>query len=82
MKTTVEIPDELYQRVKVLVARENTTFRSLLEDALRRTLAEHERQQRAGTVRDCRYGSGGMSDEFLDGGWGGIRDAIYEGRGA
>lgn len=82
VKTTVEIPDELYQRVRVMIAEQNTTFRSLLEDALRRVLAEHDRQRRAGTVQDLRYGAGGMSAEFAHGGWERIRDAIYEGRGA
>ncbi|MGH3680381.1 MAG: hypothetical protein ACRDT2_09055 [Natronosporangium sp.] len=82
MKTTVEIPDELYQRVRVMLAEQNLSFRSLLEEALRRALAEHDRQRQGGTVRDLRYGSGGMSPEFADGGWERIRDAIYQGRGA
>lgn len=80
MKTTVEIPDDLYQRLRVLAAEQNTTFRSLLEEALRRVLEEHQRAG-GGAVRDARYGTGGMYPEFAEGGWESIRDTIYGGRG-
>lgn len=41
MKTTVEIPDQLYQGLRVMIAEQNTTFRSVVEDMLRRVLEEH-----------------------------------------
>lgn len=41
VKTTVEIPDELYQGLRVMIAEQHTTFRSVVEDMLRRVLAEH-----------------------------------------
>jgi hypothetical protein len=38
MKTTVEIPDDLYRRAKSTAAESGQTFRSLLVDALRARL--------------------------------------------
>jgi hypothetical protein len=82
VKTTVEIPDELYQRLRGMLAEQNLTFRSLLERALRRALAEHEAHQPGGgVVRDARYGAGGMTPEFAKGSWEHLRDTIYPGRG-
>ena len=83
VKTTVEIPDELHQRLRVMLAERDITFRSLLEQALRRALAEHEAHQHGGgVVRDARYGAGGITPEFAQAGWEHLRDTIYAGRGA
>lgn len=81
MKTTVEIPDDLYQRLRVVIAEQHTSLRAVLEDALRRVLDERERRPR-GITRDASYGTGGLNPEFAAGGWEAIRDAIHEGRGA
>jgi hypothetical protein len=40
MKTTVELPDELFVRAKKRAAERRTTLRDLIERGLRRELAE------------------------------------------
>lgn len=38
-KTTIELPDQLYRRAKVLAVQEGKTFRALVVDALESELA-------------------------------------------
>lgn len=42
MKTTIEIADDLFARARALADNRNLTFRALVEDGLRRLLAEEE----------------------------------------
>jgi hypothetical protein len=42
MKTTLELPDELFAQTKVVAAKRNTTFRAIVEHALRREVGEGE----------------------------------------
>lgn len=41
-KTTIELPEPLFRRAKVFAAREGTTFRSLIIEALESELARAE----------------------------------------
>ena len=81
MKTTVEISDALLRDVRKLAAREGITLRTLLERALRRTLAEHK-QGTPFKLRKASFKGDGLQPEFRDGEWSKIRDAAYEGHGA
>lgn len=38
MRTNIDMPDALMERVKTVAARRNTTFRALVVDALERSL--------------------------------------------
>ena len=40
MRTTIDMPDALMRRVKMIAAKRKTTFRALVVDALERTLDE------------------------------------------
>lgn len=40
MRTTIDMPDALMERVKTVAAKRKTTFRALVVDALERTLDE------------------------------------------
>ena len=44
MKTTIDLPDELFREAKVLAARRNTTFRELVIDGLRVVKERSEEQ--------------------------------------
>lgn len=54
MKTTIEIPDDLFQKVKVLAAERSTTLRDVVAQALQqwlRTPTEDEEKKRKATVK-------------------------------
>ncbi len=80
MKTTIEIADLLLARARRVAARRGTTLRALVEEGLRRVVAE-ERAPGRFKLRDASYGSGGLRPE-AQGGWDRIRDLAYQGRGA
>ena len=46
MKTTIEIADDLFERVQRVARKENTTFRSLTEQGLRIVLKEKQAKLR------------------------------------
>lgn len=54
MKTTIEIPDDLFQKVKVLAAERSTTLRDVVAQALQqwlRTPTEDEEKKRKATMK-------------------------------
>ena len=81
MKTTIEIADDLFERVQRLARKEKTTLRSLTEQGLRLVLrekqAKNDKLPPLVTVRGK-----GLTDEFKEASWDQIRDEIYRGRGA
>jgi hypothetical protein len=81
MKTTVEIPHPLLARARRQAERENTTVRALIEEGLRRVLAER-RGGRPFRLRDVSFGKGGLRPEVRAAGWERLRDLAYEGRGS
>ena len=42
MNTTLELPDDLFAQAKVAAAKRNTTFRAIVEHALRREVGQAE----------------------------------------
>jgi hypothetical protein len=78
MKTTVEISDPLLQEARKLARRKGTTLRALIEQGLRRMLAE---KKPAFRLRDASFGGNGLRPELRDAGWDQLREMIYEGRG-
>ena len=81
MKTTVEIADDLFERIQRLARERKTSFRSLTEQGLRLVLKEKQGQPRRLPPLVTVHGQG-PSKEFKHADWGQIRDAIYRGRGA
>jgi len=45
MKTTLELPDELFAQAKAAAAKRKTTFRAVVEHALRREVGQREAEQ-------------------------------------
>jgi hypothetical protein len=80
MKTTVEIPDSLLEEARKVAAREGTTVRALIEQGLRRVLAER-RQRGAFQLRKATFKGHGLQPELAGAPWDRIRDVAYEGRG-
>jgi ribbon-helix-helix CopG family protein len=82
MKTTVEIPDALAEDIRKLAAREGTTVKVLIEQGLRKVLAE--RRQRNGTfrLRKATFKGNGLQPGVAGVSWERIREMAYEARGA
>ena len=81
MKTTINIPDTLFQEARKIAQRENTTLRALIEQGLRRTLAERK-QRGAFRLRRVTYKGNGLQPALAGASWGQIHELSYEGRGA
>lgn len=81
MKTTVEIPDSLLEEARKLASREGTTVRALVEEGLRRIVAERK-QAPAFRLRKASFKGGGLQPQAEGASWERIRDMAYEGRGA
>jgi hypothetical protein len=80
METAVEIPDCLLGQAKRLASQERTTVRTLVEEGLRRVIAERK------AVKTFKLQKVASRGEGLQPGMAGadcqqIRDTVYEGRG-
>jgi hypothetical protein len=62
--------------------RKGTSVRALIEEGLRRVLADRRRRRAAFTLRDVSFRGEGLSPEFEGESWPAVRDAIYRERGA
>ncbi|MBI2002474.1 MAG: type II toxin-antitoxin system VapB family antitoxin [candidate division NC10 bacterium] len=81
MKTTVEIPDSLLDEARRVAAREGRTVRALVEEGLRKVLAERKRSL-AFRLRRASFKGEGLQPDVAGASWERIRDLAYEGRGA
>lgn len=81
MKTTIEIADDLFNQVRDLAHKQNTTFRALTEEGLRKILEAKEAKPKKFKWKPHTV-KGKLTPEFENASWDKIRDAIYEGRGA
>jgi len=82
MKTTIEIADDLFERVQRTARRKKTTFRALTEQGLRLVLKETQARPAPWKWKPLVVSGGGLTDEFKDASWEKIRDEIYRGHGA
>jgi hypothetical protein len=80
MKTTIDIADALLVQAKQVAATEGITLRELVENALRRELAERERRGPF-RLRRASFSGHGLQPGVTEGSWQAVRDLIYEGRG-
>ena len=82
MKTTIELSDAALDEARRVAAREGTSLRALIEEGLRRVLAER-RSRRAGfRLRRVYVRRRRPAPEFAGESWPAIRDSIYRERGA
>jgi Bacterial antitoxin of type II TA system, VapB len=80
VKTTLDIPDPLLHEARKVAAREGITLRALVEQGLRKVVAEKKRRP-AFRLRKASFGGRGLRPEVQDLGWDRLRDLAYEGRG-
>ncbi len=80
MKTTIQIPDSLFEQARKLARRERTTLKALVEQGLRRIIAE--RKRRSGfRLRKATFKGNGLQPQLAGASWDQIRELSYEGRG-
>src|SRR5665213_187556 len=82
MKTTIEIADDLFERVQRVARKEKMTFRSLTEQGLRIVLKEKQAKPAKWKWKLVTFKGSGLTDEFKNAPWKKIRDEIYRGHGA
>jgi len=80
MKVTVDISDPLLREVRKIAARDLTTLRALVEQGLRKIMAERKAARRF-RLRKVTFKGRGLVSELRDADWDKIRDLAYEGRG-
>lgn len=81
MKTTLDISDPLLREARKLAARERTTLRALVEQGLRRVVAEKRRRAPAFRLRKASFKGRGLRPEIKDAGWDRLRELAYQDRG-
>jgi hypothetical protein len=81
MKTTVEISNSLLEQAKRVASQERTTVRALMEEGLRRVIAERK-ATKPFKLRKVTFRGKGLQPEMAGASWQQIRDTAYEGRGA
>ncbi len=81
MKTTVEISDALLAQARKLAARERTSVRALIEQGLRRVIAERRAADGPFRLRKASFKGHGLSAEAQGASWERVRELAYEGRG-
>lgn len=80
MKTTVQIPDSLFEEARKLAHRERTTLKALIQDGLRRVIAERKKRSRF-KLRKASFKGTGLQPQLAGASWEKIRELSYEGRG-
>jgi len=81
MKTTIQIPDSLYDEVRKLAHRERTTMKAIVEKSLRRTVSERQHRSRF-RLRKATFKGTGLQPHLAGTSWDQILELSYEGRGA
>jgi Bacterial antitoxin of type II TA system, VapB len=80
VKTTLDIPDPLLREARKIALREHTTLRALVEQGLRKIIAERK-AIRPFRLRRVTFKGQGLVPELDWNDWDKIRDLAYEGRG-
>ncbi len=80
MKTTVQIPDSLFEEARKLAHEQGITLKVLVEEGLRRIVSERKKRS-AFKLRKATFKGRGLQAELVGASWQQIRDLAYEGRG-
>jgi Arc/MetJ family transcription regulator len=80
MKTTIHIPDNLFAEVRRLARQEGTTLKALVEQGLRRIVAERKRGK-GFRLRKVTFKGKGLQRPLAAATWDQIRELSYQGRG-
>ena len=82
MKTTLEIQDSLLEQVRRIAVRDGETLRSLVEQGLRKVVAERTAKAKPFKLRDASVGTPGAPSAYESLSWEEKRSLMYDGHGA
>lgn len=82
MKTTIELSDDLLNRVRAVARRDGDSLRTIMEEGLRLALAAREMRRKPSRFALRTFGGqgteAGLTPEFEGAGWERLRAAAYE----
>ena len=81
MKTTLEISDPLLDQVRAIAARDGETLRSLVEQGLRKVVADRTAKAKPFKLRNVSVGTPGAHSAYEKLSWDEKLALMYEGRG-
>jgi hypothetical protein len=61
MKTTFDLPDPLLDQIRAIAAARNTTVKALIEQGMRKVIAEAGQPVQPFKLKDCSVGGNGLS---------------------
>ncbi len=77
MKTTIDIADGLLKRAKKKARDEHRTLRDVIEESLRRLLADDDQARKPFRLKDGSVEGNGLQPGIREGDWNQLRDLIY-----
>ena len=80
MKTTVQIPDALFEAARKAAQRDKTTLKELVEQGLRKVLSERKQRDNF-KLRKASFKGNGLQAHLAGASWDQIQEKSYEGRG-
>ena len=81
MKTTLDISDPLLDQARKIAARDGETLRALVEQGLRKVVAERSARSKPFRLRDMSVGTPGAQSAYESLSSDEKRALMYEGRG-
>ncbi len=81
MKTTINISDSLFSEAWKIAEKNGTTFREVIEKALRLFLKKGAKKEKPFKLKICSFRGNGLVDDLPEWDWEEIRRRAYEGRG-
>lgn len=64
MKTTIEIADAVLDQARAIAARDKTTLKALVDEALRKLVADRQKPKKPFKLKDLSYGTGWLSPGY------------------
>jgi len=80
MKTTVQIPDSIFEEERKIAHQKRTTLKALIQEGLRRIISERKQRGRF-KLRKATFKGNGLQPHLAGASWDKIRELSYEGRG-
>ncbi|MBN1938144.1 MAG: type II toxin-antitoxin system VapB family antitoxin [Candidatus Aminicenantes bacterium] len=82
MKTTINIPDSLFEEAREVARKEKITLKNLVEEGLRKAIDERRKRKRGDfKLRRASFKGRGLQPHLVGAAWDRILDLSYEERG-